>query len=99
MQRFLPFFLSLIMLTGCAKLRHSPDSASRDADTGFNHLVDEYLAGYLTWRPQTATTLGFHEYDGKVTDLSQPSLDNELGRLKTFEQRLLALDLNTISKR
>jgi hypothetical protein len=29
-----------------------------------------------------------HEYDGKITDVSKPRSDIELGRLKTFERKL-----------
>src|SRR5690242_19663955 len=99
MRKFLPFFLSLLVVSGCAKLRSGSESASNDGDKGFNQLVDEYLAGYLAWRPQTGVTLGFHQYDGKVTDLSRGALDTELSRLKTFERRLGSIDRNTISKR
>jgi uncharacterized protein (DUF885 family) len=61
-------------------------------------LADEYLAGYLAWRPQTGTALGFHEYDGKLTDFSQASLDAELARLKAFGQRLGQLKSNRLSR-
>ena len=54
------------------------------ADDAFGKLSDEYLNGYLAWRPQLAVSLGFHEYDGKVTDFSKTSLDGELKRLKDF---------------
>ena len=37
----------------------------------FEQLSREYLAGYLAWRPQSGTSLGFHEYDGKLTDFSR----------------------------
>ena len=60
-------------------------------------MADEYIAGYLAWRPQTGTALGLHEYDGKVTDYSQASLDAELARLKSFDQRLGQLNTNHLS--
>ena len=60
-------------------------------------MADEYIAGYLAWRPQTGTGLGFHQYDGKVTDYSQPSLDAELARLKSFDRRLGQFNTNRLS--
>jgi uncharacterized protein (DUF885 family) len=63
----------------------------------FARLADDYLAGYLAWRPQAGTALGFHQYDGKVTDFSQPSLDAELTRLKSFDARLSQVGTNKLS--
>jgi len=72
-------------------------AAAQNSDAAFQRLAEDYLAGYLAWRPQTATSLGFHEYDGKVTDFSQASIDAELARLHSFDQRLGQLDTATLS--
>ena len=61
-------------------------------------MAEDYIAGYLTWRPQTGTALGFHEYDGRVTDYGQASLDAELARLKSFDQRLASFATNHLSR-
>lgn len=61
-------------------------------------MTEEYLAGYLAWRPQTGTGLGLHQYDGKLTDYSKTSLEAELGRLQAFERRLASFDTNGLSK-
>ena len=95
MQRI--FLLLVIVLAGCAKLPPSSDSTGNERDATFARLADEYIAGYLAWRPQTGTTLGFHEYDGRVTDFSQTSLDAELARLKSFDQRLAGLNKERLS--
>jgi uncharacterized protein (DUF885 family) len=68
------------------------------ADAQFQKLADEYLQGYLAWRPQTGTTLGFHEYDGKITDFSQASLKAEVERLRSFDDRLGQLETNQLSR-
>ena len=83
-------FLSLVILTAGFSLHpsHSRAAASGDSDTAFNRLAEEYIAGYLAWRPQTGTALGFHDYDGKITDYSRASLDAELARLRSFDTRL-----------
>ena len=75
----------------------SASSLPNTADASFGKLADEFIAGYLAWRPQMGTSLGLHEYDGKVTDYSRPSLDAELARLKRFDQRLAALDTKSLS--
>ena len=57
------------------------------ADKAFQAAADEFLSGYLAFRPHTALELGIHEYDGKLADYSQDALARELTRLKTSEER------------
>src|SRR5689334_15042228 len=91
--------LVLCLLTGCAepKRDHTGKANSGNADALFQQLAEDYLSGYLAWRPQTGTALGLHQYDGKVTDYSKTSLATELKRLKSFEARLTALDPQPLS--
>jgi len=91
------WFLSGLLLAGCVQLPEPSSPRMKDGDAAFSRLADEYISGYLAWRPQTGTSLGFHEYDGKLTDFNRPSLDAELARLKSFDQRLAALDTNNLS--
>ncbi len=77
-------------------------STGRDAagaDAAFTQLAEEYLSGYLAWRPQTGTALGFHQYDGKLTDYSPISLQTELARLKSFDSRLAGLNTSRLGPR
>jgi uncharacterized protein (DUF885 family) len=84
------YILLALFLLGCAHpQKSSPPGSEAKA---FDQLADDYLKGYLAWRPQTGTGLGLHQYDGKVTDFSQNSLATELERLKTFDQRLATLN-------
>src|SRR6266404_2322455 len=86
-----------LLAGGCVKRPLS--SGQNGADAAFEQTAREYMAGFRAWRPQTGTALGFHEYDGKITDLSRPSLDAELARLKSFDSRLTGLDPRRLSKR
>ncbi len=67
------------------------------ADAEFEKIAEAFVPGYLAWRPQVATALGLHEYDGKITDFNATSIDNELGRLQRFEERLTRLKTNSLS--
>ena len=89
--------VSLLLLGGCAQPKSTSSPSDSRSDSRFARLAQDYIAGYLAWRPQTGTTLGFHQYDGKVTDFSRPSLDRELERLKQFDARLAELDANALS--
>ncbi len=91
------FFLWLA-LAGC--FLGGPCLASAgdgSGDAAFERLADEYLTGYLAWRPLQAMQLGFHEYDGKLTDFSRASLDGEISRLKEFDRRLDAVKTTALS--
>jgi uncharacterized protein (DUF885 family) len=96
--RYCSFLMLIACLAGCSRPSPAPCSTVNDADAAFTHLADEYIAGYLSWRPQTGTALGLHQYDGKVTDYRQQSLDAELERLKSFDQRLRGVDTNRLSR-
>src|SRR5204862_7623818 len=70
---------------------------ARDPDSGFALLADEYLQGYFNWRPQTAVALGLHEYDGKLEDLSEASIEAERDRLRDYLRRVRGLNLRKAS--
>lgn len=89
--------LLLCLLTSHKGLTSDSNSGQSKTDAAFNRLADDYIAGYLAWRPQTGTALGFHQHDGKVTDFSRRSLDSELARLHKFDQQLGALNTNGLS--
>jgi uncharacterized protein (DUF885 family) len=97
MNRLLLFSVFLIPFTGCKN--NSVDTAQNktNTDSAFQQISSEFLAGYLAWRPQTGVALGFHEYDGKVTDYSKASLDNELKRLKAYDQKLAVFDTASLT--
>ena len=82
--------LSLI-LTGCLRQRNSPDAA-------LQKLSEDYLSGYLAWRPTVGMTLGLHEYDGRITDFSRASMDAELRRLKHYDQKLAGINSSRLSR-
>jgi uncharacterized protein (DUF885 family) len=83
--------------TALAVASTSPLSAAA-GDAEFAKLSDEFLSGYLAWRPLAATQLGLREYDGKITDYSRAPIDAELARLKRFEGRLAALRPESLSR-
>ena len=95
-------FVSALLIfsaAGCARISPSNASAEAATDWQFAQIAKEFTAGYLAWRPQTGTALGFHEYDGKLTDYSRGSLDAELNRLKQFDQKLAGFDARALSPR
>ncbi|MGP8214950.1 MAG: DUF885 domain-containing protein [Bacteroidia bacterium] len=76
---------------------NSQKTASPSGDEAFQKISEDFLNGYLKWRPQMSVALGFHEYDGKITDFSKASIDSELARLKSYDKMLSAFDTTTLS--
>ena len=88
----------MVLATLLISCRENPKSIqSGSGDAAFQKLSDEFLDLYLAWRPQLSVYLGLHEYDGKITDFSKPSLDAELARLKSYEHKFSALDSTILS--
>src|SRR6266481_5598762 len=80
--------LLILSLAGCSHFNQDTVSRPPEPNAAFHVIADDYIAGYLAWRPQAGTSLGLHQYDGKVTDYSKASLDAELARLKSVDEKL-----------
>src|ERR1051325_8900910 len=73
--------------------------ALQTPDTEYEAVAEEFIKGYFAARPLLGTSMGLHEYDGKISDYSRLALDAELSRLKRFEDRLQKFDLGKLSQR
>jgi uncharacterized protein (DUF885 family) len=92
--------LLLLLLASCSTPPSPPAPVTfTDHDLRFDRVADDFINGWLAWRPQQGTALGLHEYDGRVTDFSRASLDAERARLKRFEARLASIPAAELSAR
>jgi len=89
----LRFFLLVTLCFSSAVLAVQPQDAEYDA------VAEEYVKTYLAAHPLQGTALGFHEYDGKISDYSRLALDAELSRLRRFDDRLAKFDPSKLSSR
>lgn len=96
MKKISLLFIPLCILVSC-KPKPAADAGTLSGDAAFQKLADEYLDGYLAWRPANGVALGYHQYDGKVTDIGKASLDKELARLKDYDAKLTAADTASFS--
>jgi uncharacterized protein (DUF885 family) len=74
-------------------------SAAQPQDAEYDAVAEEYVKTYLAAHPLQGTALGFHEYDGKISDYSRLALDAELSRLRRFDDRLAKFDPAKLSPR
>ena len=87
------------LLISCGNNQQTNNSQSANGDNAFKSLSDTFISGYLKWRPELAISVGFHDYDGRSSDLSKPSLDAEFNRLKQYDEKLSAIDTASLSLR
>ena len=86
--------MGMVVMASC---NNSPKTTDASGDEAFQKLSEDFLKGYLAWRPQSSVALGLHEFDGKVTDYSKASIDSEVSRLKNYDKMLLAIDTTKLS--
>jgi uncharacterized protein (DUF885 family) len=77
----------------------SPTNSSVSTDSSFQLMSDEYIKAFLDRKPMEAVSLGFHAYDGILTDDSKQALDSEYNWLKASAGKLAAIDTSTLSKK
>jgi uncharacterized protein (DUF885 family) len=99
MSKIILCALSIVfILSGCKNNAATGSSSGPvSADSAFAQLSREFLDGELAWGPENAVSLGFHQYDGKLTNYSKASLDSELTKLKSYDRQLSALDTSALS--
>jgi uncharacterized protein (DUF885 family) len=84
-------------LLALLSLAHNLPAQNSDAE--FTGVSEEFIKGYLAARPLEAVALGFHEFDGRISDYTRLSIDAELSRLKRFDDRLKKFDLTKLNAR
>jgi uncharacterized protein (DUF885 family) len=73
--------------------------ALQTPDSEYEAVAEEYIKGYFAARPLLGTSIGLHEYDGRITDYSRLALDAELARLRRFDDRLTKFEPDRLSQR
>lgn len=70
----------------------SARAATDDWTQKFAKLSDEYFDQvYFPFSPTAGTQVGYHRYDTRLEDYSRKSIDAQIAALKSFEQRIEAI--------
>jgi uncharacterized protein (DUF885 family) len=57
-------------------------------DKEFVHVSDEYFDQvYFPYQPTQGTSIGYHQYDAKLEDMSQPTMTAQIAALQKYEKR------------
>jgi len=92
-------FLFLLAIIGTSCNSSSPNHPKNDGDAEFKNLSENLITEDLAFSPELGSYLGFHEYDGKISDISMESLKKELARAKKYDEILKQFDTNRLSER
>jgi uncharacterized protein (DUF885 family) len=83
---------SLAAIAICMSTTIPIPAATPDWKQQFAQVSDEYFDQvYFRYAPSTGTLAGFHQYDTQLEDYSRKAIDAEITALKTFEQRIQAI--------
>jgi uncharacterized protein (DUF885 family) len=84
-----------LCFTGCLDSNDKTGAAAADstgaAHTPFGSFADVYFDSLFAFNPSSGTAAGFHQYDSRIEDLSQPSITRRIATLKSFQQKLDSL--------
>jgi uncharacterized protein (DUF885 family) len=99
LTRRLKKILGCAFVAGTTCLPLANNFALQTPDQEYEAVAEEFIKGYFAARPLLGTSMGLHEYDGKITDYSRLALDAELFRLKKFDDRLQKFELTKLGQR
>src|SRR5436189_3295423 len=55
----------------------------------FAAFVDDYFDAFFEWNPSMATSIGFHQYDRKLENVSQSAIHRRIDRLNDLQSSLI----------
>jgi uncharacterized protein (DUF885 family) len=84
---------SLVAIAICMSTTIPIHAATPDWKQQFARVSDEYFEQvYFRYAPSAGTQTGFHQYDTQLEDFSRKAIEAEIAALKTFEQRIEAIE-------
>jgi len=76
-------------MLACA-CRPQPQQKSPEG-TPMSSFVDDYFSALFEWSPTFGTSVGLHQYDLKIEDLSATAFNRRIEQLKELQRRLAGL--------
>lgn len=67
-------------------------------NNALDSFTERYLTNYFEHHPTEAAYLGFHEYDGRVPDLSQEAIERRAGYLQEALAEISAINSDNLDK-
>ena len=68
------------------------------ADQKFEKLANQYISDYIRMKPERATSLGEHQYDGQLDDYTLEGIKKERASTEKYLKQLNKIDFAKLSK-
>jgi len=78
-----------ILLCACGRQPQPPQKSTEG--TPMSSFVDDYFNALFEWSPTFGTSVGLHQYDSKMEDLSAASFNRRIQTLRQLQRRLADL--------
>jgi uncharacterized protein (DUF885 family) len=84
--------MKIIIAAAAALVLTLPSTFATSQDDAFQKIAHDYVEQYLRTRPEQATDLGDHRFDGDLTNYSSEARAKDLATQKEFRDKLNAID-------
>jgi uncharacterized protein (DUF885 family) len=88
---------SALLLASCAKDAPAPAPAQSAASLEFSEFVDEYFDAAFRYSPSWATSVGIHDYDRELNDVSREAIEARITELHGYLDLLGEIDRGGLS--
>lgn len=91
-----------VPLAGCNQSNDrtgaTPSDTAAAAATPFGTFAEVYFDSLFAYSPSYGTAAGFHQYDSRIEDYSQPSIMRRIATLKSLQQKLDSLTTSQMTR-
>lgn len=84
--------LAVLLLLGACGGAPAKPGGSASGDAAFAQFVDDYFDAENRYSPSSAVGNGFHAYDAQIEDRSRARIEQRIGELHGFANRLAQID-------
>jgi uncharacterized protein (DUF885 family) len=87
----------VVLVTGVLVVVGLRLTSAQSSSDDFSRFVDDYFDAQFRAQPSAGTEAGFHQYDGKLEDLSRAAVLARIAELTKLQARLDAFDRKRLS--
>ncbi|MEO6695818.1 MAG: DUF885 domain-containing protein [Ignavibacteria bacterium] len=68
-----------------------------DANVQLENFSKELFTQFLEMNPQSGSSLGLHEYDGKIPDVTKEAIEKDLNKMKALQIKLSEIEYDDLN--
>ncbi len=87
-----------LMIISTLFIQTTMANVKQTADQRFEKLANQYISDYIRMKPERATSLGEHQYDGQLDDYTLEGIKKERAFTEKYLKELNKIDFAKLSK-